>query len=164
MIQTLSRMGWMYASGSANLLDQQDVRAASMRVLNWTVLPEAALALSASLDRACRLVEHLVVDRQRMRDNFSASKNFIMSESVSMALADKIGRDEGYHIMKALLKGADGSQDLQQLALGCERIRETLTEEEIIAACDPSSYLGCNDALIDETVAFFDSIDKTLKA
>ncbi|WP_347253644.1 adenylosuccinate lyase family protein [Leminorella grimontii] len=164
MIQTLSRMGWMYASGSANLLDQQDVRAASMRVLNWTVLPEAALALSASLDRACRLVAHLVVDKQRMRDNFSASKNFIMSESVSMRLADKIGRDEGYHIMKALLKDADGSKDLQQLALGCERIRETLTEEEILAACDPSSYLGCNDALIDETVAFFDSVEKTLKA
>ncbi|MBP9642099.1 MAG: adenylosuccinate lyase family protein, partial [Budvicia sp.] len=39
MIQTLSRMGWMYASGATNLLDQQDVRAASMRVLNWSLVP-----------------------------------------------------------------------------------------------------------------------------
>ncbi|MBK5144536.1 adenylosuccinate lyase family protein [Budviciaceae bacterium BWR-B9] len=158
MIQTLSRMGWTYASGATNLLDQQDVRAASMRVLNWSLIPESALTLSTSLERACRLITHLVVDKQKMRDNFSASKNFIMSESVSMKLAEKIGRDRGYNIMKTLLKEADGSQNLQQLALNCDLIRETLTEAEIIAACDPSSYLGCNDALIDETVAFFDSV------
>ncbi|MBK5073395.1 adenylosuccinate lyase family protein [Budviciaceae bacterium CWB-B4] len=158
MIQTLSRMGWTYASGATNLLDQQDVRAASMRVLNWSLIPESALTLSTSLERACRLISHLVVDKQRMRDNFNASKNFIMSESVSMKLAEKIGRDRGYNMMKKLLKDADGSQNLQQLALNCDPIRETLTKAEILAACDPSSYLGCNDALIDETVAFFDSV------
>ncbi|MBP9643137.1 MAG: adenylosuccinate lyase family protein, partial [Budvicia sp.] len=162
MIQTLSRMGWMYASGATNLLDQQDVRAASMRVLNWSLVPESALSLSTSLERACRLIAHLVVDKQKMRDNFSASKNFIMSESVSMRLADKIGRDQGYHIMKTLVKEADGTQDLQQLVLGNAQIRETLTEEEIVAACDPLSYLGCNDALIDETLAFFDATDKSI--
>lgn len=162
MIQTLSRMGWMYASGATNLLDQQDVRAASMRVLNWTLLPESALSLSTSLDRACRLINHLVIDKQRMADNFNISKYFIMSESVSMRLADKIGRDQGYNIMKNLLKEADGTQDLQQLALNNAQIREFLTEEEIITACDPSSYLGCNDELIEETLAFFDATEKNL--
>jgi 3-carboxy-cis,cis-muconate cycloisomerase len=51
MVQTLARMGWMYASGAPAMLDQQDVRAASMRVLNWTILPEASNALSTSLTR-----------------------------------------------------------------------------------------------------------------
>ncbi|EKT63807.1 class-II fumarase/aspartase family protein [Providencia burhodogranariea] len=158
MIQTFSRLGWMYASGSTNLLDQQDIRAASMRVLNWSILPESALVLSTSLERASRLIKHLVVNEQRMRENFSASKNFIMSESVSMRLAEKIGRDQGYSIMKNLMKDADGSQDLQQLALNCKQIREILEEDEIISACDPSSYLGANDKLIDETVAYFDDL------
>ena len=45
MIQTLSRMGWTYASGATSLLDQCDVRAASARVLNWTLVPESALAM-----------------------------------------------------------------------------------------------------------------------
>ncbi len=160
MIQTLSRMGWMYASGATNLLDQQDVRAASMRVLNWTLLPESALSLSTSLDRASRLINHLVVDKERMNDNFNTSKYFIMSESVSMKLADKIGRDQGYHIMKKLLNTADGTQNLEQLVLNNTQIREFLSEEELITACAPSSYLGCNDTLVDETVAFFDSTDK----
>ncbi|SPX46122.1 3-carboxy-cis,cis-muconate cycloisomerase [Klebsiella pneumoniae] len=58
MIQTLARMGWMYASGVPAMLDQQDARAASMRVLNWTILPEASNALSVSLSRAKKLLSH----------------------------------------------------------------------------------------------------------
>ncbi|GHL36125.1 3-carboxy-cis,cis-muconate cycloisomerase [Escherichia coli] len=156
MIQTLSRMGWTYASGATSLLDQCDVRAASARVLNWTLVPESALALSASLERAVRLFSHLVVDKEKMRANFAASKNFIMSESVSMVLAEKIGRGAAYDLMKALLKDADGSKDLLQCVLESQAVRAALTEDEIVAACDPLSYLGCNDALIEETVAAFD--------
>ncbi len=158
MIQTLSRMGWTYASGAINLLDQQDVRAASMRVLNWTWVPEAALTLSSSLERAIRLITHLVVDTEKMRANFAASKNFIMSESLAMKLAEKIGRSAAYDLMKQVLKNADGSQDLLQCALGSSAICEALTKEEMVMACDPASYLGCNNALIDETIAAFDSI------
>lgn len=156
MIQTLARMGWTYASGATGLLDQCDVRSASARVLNWTLVPESALALSASLDRAVRLFTHLVVDKEKMRSNFAASKNFIMSESVAMKLAEKVGRGTAYDLMKALLKDADGSQDLLQCVLASQQVRAALTEAEIVAACDPLSYLGCNDALIDETLAAFD--------
>lgn len=157
MMQTLSRLGWTYASGATNLLDQCDVRSASMRVLNWTLVPESALVLSASLERAIRLISYLVVDKEKMRSNFAASKNFIMSESVSMKLAEKIGRDAAYNLTKKLLKGADGSQDLLQCVMRSEQIREVLTDEEIGAACDPLSYIGCNDQLIDETIAAFDA-------
>ncbi|WP_230354368.1 adenylosuccinate lyase family protein [Lelliottia sp. WAP21] len=157
MIQTLSRLGWTYASGVTSLLDQCDVRAASMRVLNWTLVPESALALSASLERAVRLFSCLVVDKEKMRRNFAASKNFIMSESVTMVLAEKIGRGAAYDLMKTLLKDADGSKDLLQCVMTCRTIRDALSEDEIVAACDPSSYLGCNDALLEETVAAFDN-------
>ncbi|BBQ60919.1 adenylosuccinate lyase family protein [Escherichia coli] len=156
MIQTLSRMGWNYASGATSLLDQCDVRAASARVLNWTLVPESALVLSASLERAVRLITHLVVDKEKMRSNFAASKNFIMSESVTMVLAEKIGRGAAYDLMKALLKDADGSKDLLQCMLENQTVIDALTESEIVAACDPLSYLGCNDALIEETVIAFD--------
>lgn len=81
MMQTLARMGWMYASGAPAMLDQQDVRAASMRVLNWTILPEASNALSTSLTRAKNLLSHLIINEEKMRANFDCSKHFIMSES-----------------------------------------------------------------------------------
>lgn len=157
MIQTLSRMGWMYAAGAPNLLDQQDVRAASMRVLNWSIVPEAALALSNSLMRANNLIKHLIVNRDNMKRNFNASKNFIMSECVAMKLADKVGREQGYNMVKTLLKHADGSQTLQEIMLDSQDVLNVLSADEIIAACNPLSYLGCNDEMIDEVVTAFDS-------
>ncbi len=157
MIQTLSRMGWMYSSGAPNLLDQHDVRAASVRVLNWTLVPEAALCLATSLERSERLIRYLEVDTDKMRDNFAASHHFIMSESVSMKLAEKTGRSEGYDLLKSLLKTADGTRNLCECVMDSQEIRSLLTEEEIIHACDPVAWLGSNDALIDETINAFDS-------
>ncbi|MGL5668397.1 MAG: class-II fumarase/aspartase family protein, partial [Shewanella sp.] len=85
MMQTLSRMGWMYASAAPNLMDQHDVRSASMRVLNWSIVPEASLAVSTALERAERLFANLIVDKKQMVSNFAASRYFIMSEAVMMA-------------------------------------------------------------------------------
>nr|WP_315297412.1 adenylosuccinate lyase family protein [Raoultella terrigena] len=156
MIQTLARMGWMYSSGAPNLLDQHDVRSASARVLNWTLVPEAALCLATSLERGERLIRHLVVDTAKMRENFSASHHFIMSESVSMKLAEKVGRSEGYNMLKNLLNQADGSQNLYETLTGCPAIVDLLSAEEIREACEPTSWLGSNDALIDEAIDAFD--------
>ncbi len=152
MIQTLSRMGWMYASGAPNLMDQQDVRSASMRVLNWSLVPEASLAVSTSLERAERLIANLIVNETRMRENFSASRNFIMSEAVMMKVAEKAGRGDGYNKVKNAIANAPQQGDLADVLKQDVEVSAILTAEEIDAACDPQYYLGCNDALIDETI------------
>lgn len=154
-LQTLSRMGWMYASGAPNLMDQQDVRSASMRVLNWSLVPEASLVMSAALDRAERLIQHLMVDKARMLENFSASRHFVMSEAVMMKMAEKVGRKEGYAKVKAAIARAPQQGELAEILKQDAEIAAILTSEEIDQACDPKRYLGCNDALIEETLAFY---------
>ncbi|POT56427.1 adenylosuccinate lyase family protein [Citrobacter amalonaticus] len=158
MIQTLARMGWMYASGAPAMLDQQDVRAASMRVLNWTILPEASNALSASLKRARSLLSHLIVNEEKMLANFNCSQFFIMSESLSMRLASKIGREPAYNLVKNMLKDVNGQQNLIELARNHPEICASLSLQEMSEACDPLSYIGSNDALIKEVVAVFDEL------
>lgn len=158
MMQTLARMGWMYASGAPAMLDQQDVRAASMRVLNWTILPEASNALSTSLTRAKNLLAHLIINEEKMRANFDCSKHFIMSESLTMRLAAKIGRESAYNLVKDLLKHANGEQSFMEIVQASPEIRASLSVEEIADACEPLSYIGANDALIAETIAEFDRV------
>lgn len=157
MIQTLARMGWMYASGAPAMLDQQDVRAASMRVLNWTILPEASNTLSVSLKRAEKLLSHLIIDEEKMRANFACSKHFIMSESLTMKLAAKIGREQAYNLVKALLLRADVEQNFMEIVQSSPEILASLSQSEIAEACDPLSYIGCNDELVAETIDKFDS-------
>ncbi len=152
MIQTLSRMGWMYASGAPNMLDQSDVRSASMRVLNWSLVPESALAISTALERAHGLVANLVVNQQQMHANFAASRHFIMSEALMMKAAQKVGRSEGYHAIQAAIANAPEQGDLATILKQNAQVLAILSAEDIDAACDPKHYLGCNQALIDETL------------
>lgn len=155
MIQTLSRMGWMYASSAPNMMDQQDLRAASMRVLNWSLVPESALCVSTALERAQRLVDHLKVNKDQMLANFSASRHFIMSEAMMMAVAQKVGRDRGYQMMKDVLAKADNESSFIELVKESTELNQILTKAEIDSACNPLNYLGCNQSLIDETLALF---------
>ncbi|MGR5063790.1 class-II fumarase/aspartase family protein [Photobacterium sp. DNB22_13_2] len=155
MIQTLSRMGWMYASSAPNLMDQHDVRSASMRVLNWSLVPESSLAVSTALERALRLVTNLVINKQQMRENFEASRNFIMSEAVMMKVAEKAGRGEGYIKVKTAIAHAPNDGSLADVLKQDTSVSAILSSEEIDEACNPLNYLGCNDELIDETIALY---------
>ncbi|MGF1735049.1 class-II fumarase/aspartase family protein [Photobacterium satsumensis] len=159
MIQTLSRMGWMYASSAPNLMDQHDVRSASMRVLNWSLVPESSLAVSTALERAQRLLANLVVNKGRMQDNFEASRNFIMSEAVMMKVAEKAGRGEGYSKVKTAIAHAPNKGSLADvLKQDCE-VSAILSPDEIDEACNPLNYLGSNDELIDETIALYRKVN-----
>lgn len=162
MLQTLSRMGWMYASGAPNMLDQQDVRSASMRMLSWNLMPEACLAVSTALFRAKELFEHLVINVNRMRENFNASYYFIMSESVMMVLAEKIGRQSAYKLMQQVLRGDNDKKSMIDILLSNKLITDVLSDSEILESCNPSNYLGCNDSLIQETLSSFSRIKSNL--
>ena len=153
-IQGFTRTGTQLAGGAFALMDQRDVRAASMRAISWTVVPEAMLTLSASLARARGLVGHLIVDPGRMRASFAHSRGFVMSEAVMMRLADAIGREPAYTLVKeALARYDDGRADLADVLLQSEAIRAHLTADEVRAACRPETYLGHADALLDEALA-----------
>lgn len=158
MMQTLSRMGWMYASAAPNLMDQQDVRSASMRVLNWSIVPEASLAVSTALERAERLFANLIVDDKQMANNFAASRYFIMSEAVMMAAASKVGRGESYNKIKSAIAHAPKEGDLASILKQDPQVMAILTSAEIDLACDPTRYLGCNDELISETLDEFAAV------
>lgn len=158
MMQTLSRMGWMYASAAPNLMDQQDVRSASMRVLNWSIVPEASLAVSTALERAERLFANLIVDEKQMANNFAASRYFIMSEAVMMAAASKVGRGESYNKIKSAIAHAPKEGDLASILKQDPNVMTILTSAEIDLACDPTRYLGCNDELISETLDEFAAV------
>lgn len=155
MLQTLSRLGWGYANTALSMLDQQDVRSASMRMLSWQIIPEASMAVSTALSRALRLIKKLNVHPERMRDNFNASYNFIMSEAVMMALAQKIGRQPAYKLIQQVLVHNPHNLTLADLLKNHIEIRQYLTDDEIEQACDPLNYLGCNDELISESVQSF---------
>lgn len=154
MIQSLFQLGAMYAGQAVQLMNQVDVRAASKRVVSWRIVPEAARGLAASLDRADSMLRELVVDEARMRRNFEHSRGFVLSEPIMFLLAEKVGRDEAYTILREALGAEAGSErSLQEILAGDGKVRAHMSEAELEEACRPEAHLGNAEALIDEVLA-----------
>jgi len=154
MIQSLFQLGAMYGGQAVHLMDQVDVRAASKRVVSWRLVPEAACGLSASLSRADTMLRELIVDVDRMRRNFAHSRGFVLSEPVMFVLAQRLGRDEAYAMVKKILGEEVGEErSLFEILAASPEVRSHLSEEELEQACRPEAHLGSADALIDEVLA-----------
>ncbi|MEN0068381.1 MAG: adenylosuccinate lyase family protein [Myxococcota bacterium] len=151
-IRTLGRMGFSLSGAAYHLLDQVEVRSAAMRSVSWSVVPEACMTAAMALDRAIGLARHLHVDGARMRANFDHAKGYVLSESVMMRLAAKVGRARGYAMVRDALAAAPHDASLLEALLADAAVRSHLAESEIVEACAPEGYLGQANALLDEAL------------
>ena len=76
-----------------------------------------------------------------------------MSEAVMMRLAQAVGRDEAYLLVKEAVssEGREGAT-LGELLIRDSALRAHLSVEEIEEACLPENYLGKAGALVDEVL------------
>ncbi|MEC9465379.1 MAG: adenylosuccinate lyase family protein [Myxococcota bacterium] len=163
MLQAFSRLGAMYAGGALNMMDQVDVRSASMRMTSWSIVPESLLLVSASLERAAELLDTLVVNPHRMLANFGHSRHRVMSEAVMMRLAAKVGRKRAYQmVQRAIQSDSGGELALSDLLLADQEVRGHLDAEAIRDACNPENYLGASGMLVDEAVESAEAVLRSL--
>jgi len=119
----------------------------------WVVLPEACLLTGAALAFACRLLDGLEVDADRMRANLDARGGYVLSEPVMRALADHIGKHTAHTVVyEAALAGLDRGVDLKAALLADPRITEHLTPDEIARHLDPRAALGAAPAFVDRVL------------
>jgi adenylosuccinate lyase len=113
------------------------------------VLPDAALALDYMLDRFTWLVEELVVDADRMRENLEASHGLVFSQRVLSALvAAGLSRDEAYRLVQRhALRAWDEGRDFRTLVEGDPEIAARLGADGIADAFDLADALRHVDVL-----------------
>ena len=119
----------------------------------WVVFPEACLLTGASLAFACRLLDGLEVDADRMRANVAAQGGYVLSEPVMRALADHIGKHAAQRVVyEVALAGRDRGVGFEAALLADPRVAERLTPEEIARCLDPRAALGAAPAFVDRVV------------
>jgi 3-carboxy-cis,cis-muconate cycloisomerase len=98
----------------------------------------------------------LDVHPDRMRDNLDLTRGLLMAESLSMALARQLGKQEAHHVVQeASQRAVREGADLATVARADRRISGALSPGELAAALDPASYLGSTDLFVDRAVAAF---------
>jgi 3-carboxy-cis,cis-muconate cycloisomerase len=125
----------------------------------WAAIPELFCFTAGAVEGVRAAVVDLEIDPARMRANLDLTSGLIMAESLTLVLAEKLGRGEAYRIVQEICQQAVASgKTLEQAVQGESRIQEHLSSDEIDLALDPENYLGSTDALIDRALAAYQKI------
>ena len=109
----------------------------------WDAIPEAFRLTSASISYATEVIEGLNVDPDRMEANLAATHGLPLAESVSAALASKIGRIEAHEVLRrAADRAVTEKRQLSDVLKETPEATAHLTGAEIDRLLDPHNYLG----------------------
>jgi adenylosuccinate lyase len=150
---TLSRVVRADASVAVEGMVHEHERDGRAWKAEWLVLPEVCLLTGAALSFACRLLEGLEVDVERMRANVDAQRGYVLSEPVMRALAAHVGKHAAQALVYEVARaGRERGADFADALLADPRVREHLTAADIARCLDPRAALGQAPAFVDRVV------------
>ncbi len=135
---------------------QEHERAVGGWQAEWVAIPNLFRFTASAVEHVRLAVSGLQVDAQRMSANLTMTNGLVMAESLTMALAQHMGKSDAQSIVQAMCAQAVKSgSSLRQVAEAEARVRDVLSTEEIDSALDPASYLGSTDTFIDRSLASY---------
>jgi len=122
--------------------------------LEWVAVPESFIASAGALRQARFMLDGLVVDATRMRQNLDITGGLIVAEAVMMELAKHTGRGAAHDLVYAACRrAADNGTKLLPALVADKAIIEHLDERKLAALVDPANYLGVAGAMVDRMLA-----------
>jgi 3-carboxy-cis,cis-muconate cycloisomerase len=136
---------------------QDHERSAGPWHAEWPTLPSLLLVTSGGLAAIVDIAEGLEVDVARMRANLDTTHGLIMAESVTFALAEKIGKSEAHHLMEAASKKAVADKkELRDVLASDPKVAQQLDAKKLADLFEPMAYQGVSQAMIDRLLASLD--------
>jgi 3-carboxy-cis,cis-muconate cycloisomerase len=135
-------------------MPQEHERSLGLWHAEWETLPEIFCLVSGALAQALVVVPGLEVDAQRMLSNLELTRGLVLAEAVSIALAQRIGRDAAHHLVEQCCRRtvAEG-RHLRQVLGEDEKVAAELSVEELDRLLDPAHYMGQAQSWVERAVA-----------
>ena len=135
-------------------MPQEHERSLGLWHAEWETLPELCCLVSGALQQALLVVPGLEVDAARMRHNLDLTQGLVLAEAVSIALAQRIGRDAAHHLVERCCRQAVEEGAHLRAVLGANtEVAAQLCAEELDRLLDPAHYLGQARRWVDRAVA-----------
>lgn len=124
-------------------MPQEHERSLGLWHAEWESLPELCCLVSGALQQALLVVPGLEVDAARMRANLELTQGLVLAEAVSIALAQKIGRDVAHHLVEQCCRQAVQEGAHLRAVLGANaEVSAQLSAAELDRLLDAAHYLG----------------------
>lgn len=135
-------------------MPQEHERSLGLWHAEWETLPELCCLVSGALQQALIAVPGLEVDTARMRENLEQTRGLVLAEAVSIALAQRIGRDAAHHLVEQCCRRAIAEQRHLRAVLGdTAEICAQFSCAELDGLLDPACYLGQARRWVERAVA-----------
>ncbi len=119
----------------------------------WAVLAETCTAAAKLLALTNTLTANLVVHPDRMLANLEATKGFVLSEAVMLALAEKVGKQTAHTLVyETAMQAHEGGRALKDALLDNPDITAHLLPERIEALFDYRQHIGLCREMVDQVV------------
>ncbi|MCW5605273.1 MAG: adenylosuccinate lyase [Burkholderiales bacterium] len=120
----------------------------------WKAIPESCLMMGGMLAAMKYVLEGLTVDARKMRDNLDMLGGFLLSERVMFALSGKVGKQTAHELVyEASMHGIESGITFEQSLMQNAKIKAALTQQELAAVLDPTTYVGRAPEIVDQVVA-----------
>lgn len=137
----------------AGLVEEHE-RALGPWQAEWAVWPALLGCTAGGVAAMADTLEGLEVDPRRMAANLDALRGLPMTETVSLALAPKLGKAAGHAAVERAAKAAMAAGVSLSEALSRDAaVADVLTKGEIAALTDPARARGASDSFIDAALS-----------
>jgi 3-carboxy-cis,cis-muconate cycloisomerase len=135
-------------------MPQEHERSLGLWHAEWETLPELCCLVSGSLQQALQAIPVLEVDAQQMLTNLDATQGLVLAEAVSIALAQRLGRDTAHHLVEQSCRQAVQQGVHLREVLGADpHVSAELSPAELDRLLDPANYLGLAQKWVERAVA-----------
>jgi len=120
----------------------------------WVVLAETCLAAGKLLALLRVLTGNLMIHTDRMHANLDATRGFVFSEAVMLALAARIGKQSAHTLVYETAMNAHATgRGLKDAILDKPEFSRYLTTDEIELLFDYRQHTGHCGAMVDQVLA-----------
>jgi adenylosuccinate lyase len=147
----LARIVRAYADASMENIALWHERDISHSSVERIITPDATTTVHFMLRRMTRVMENLVVDKDRMKKNLELTDGTIYSEGVLLALTTSgLNRDEAYRIVqKASMDSMKGKGSFMELLENNEVVERRLGKRKLRGLFDPKRSLDHIDTIFE---------------
>lgn len=135
-------------------MPQEHERSLGLWHAEWETLPELCCLVSGALQHALTVIPGLEVDAGRMRQNLDLTHGLVLAEAVSIALAQRVGRDAAHHLIEQCCRRAvEQGRHLREVLGDEPEVTTQLSAQALDNLLNPAQYLGQSKRWVKRAVA-----------
>lgn len=150
----LCRLVRSQAPVAVECMNVENERDWSCEVAEWDFVPSACIHLDAALEKTLDILKNLIVYPEKMEANLNVLHGLMLSESIMIHLAEKMGRLTAHEVVyKTSMHAFENHVSMVDALCANADVMRYFSREDIERMLDPHTYIGIAAASVDNTLA-----------